>query len=305
MAQIISDADPNGKRVAKVTNAPEETLAAESETGAPEAKKTEAAPEPADPNDEALQELKRQLAAEKQARISAEQARVQAERQVNAARTETEDTNLRLVENAIETVKANMAALKSAYAQAAAVGDWDAAANAQEGMATNGARLLQLENGKTAMAEQAKRPRPEPKIELDPVEALASQLTPRSAAWVRAHPEYARDKVLYGKMLAAHNLVAADHVPDSDGYFHAVEEALKVRRSPVAEAEEAPLSEAAEPVRRRSAPPAAPVSRNNPGMSNPRSVRLSAEEAEIASLNKMTPQEYYEQKQRIARETTH
>ena len=152
------------------------------------------------------------------------------------------------------------------------------------------------------MEEAAKRPKEQPRAPAnDPVEALASQLTPRSAAWVRAHPEYARDKVLYQKMIAAHNLVSSDYVPDSDGYFSAIEDVLKIRRAPQTEDDgEDPMSAAAAPVQRRTSPPAAPVSRANlsSGTSNPRKVRLTPEQVEIAELNKMTPQEYWEQLQK-------
>ena len=304
MAQIISDAPADGKRTGKVKTEkpPEEPqllLTSDVDGAVSEpVQKTEPVekPEP----DEALQELKRQLEAERNARLQAEQARVQAERQAMSAKTETEDTNLRLVQNAIETVKANQSSLKQQYAQAASVNDWNTVADLQEQMALNGARLLQLENGKQAMEEAAKRPKEQPRQ--DPVEALASRLTPRSAAWVRAHPEYARDPVLYRKMIAAHELSAPDNAIDSDGYFAAVEKALGIRATPQPseDDDEEAMSAAATPVQRRTSPPAAPVSRANlsSGNTNPRKVRLTPEQVEIAEHSKMTPQEYWEQLQK-------
>ena len=69
-------------------------------------------------------------------------------------------------------------------------------------MAANEAKALQLENGKQSLKETPRSaPRP-----LDPVEAFATQLSPRSAAWVRAHPEYATNPKLTQKMIAAHNM---------------------------------------------------------------------------------------------------
>ena len=167
MPQIDTNAPTSGKRTGKVKTAPVEEPAVTADTtpiGEPEVVKVEAAPvEEAPKPDEALQELKRQLDAERAARQQEAQARANAERMAAAAKNETEDTNLRLVENAIETVKANQSGLKAAYAQAAAAGEWDRCADIQENMATNGARLLQLENGKQAMAEAAKRPKEQPK----------------------------------------------------------------------------------------------------------------------------------------------
>lgn len=302
MPQLEPKGPLNGKRSGKMKSEQAEVDAKDltEDVAEPEIVKVEASPvvQEAPEPDPAILELKRQLEAEKAARLQDQQARAQAERFALAARNETEDTNLRLVENALETVKANQNDLKRQYAAAAAIGDWDKAADVQEQMATNGARLLQLENGKQAMQEAAKKPKPQPVV--DPVEALAAQLTPRSAAWVRAHPEYARDKKLYAKMIAAHNLVADDHDVDSDGYFGAIEDVLKLRPLAQAETEDEAFSEAAAPVHRRSSPPAAPVSRSNlsTGSSSPKQIRLTPEQVEIAAMNKMTPKEYWDQLQR-------
>jgi hypothetical protein len=268
------------------------------------------APAAPEPDEAAILELKRQLDAEKAARLQERQAREAAEQAARAARSETDDTNLRLVENALETVKANLKDLKRTYAEAAAVGDWDRAAEAQEHIARAAKRAEDLETGKQAMQAEAKRPtRPAASTATDPVERMVAdwKLTPRSADWVRKHPEFASDTNLQRKMVAAHNLVASDYVPDSDAYFDAIEEVLKVNKTREPRAEEGEtFSDAAAPVQRRS-PPAAPVSRQSVSGSGsaPGQVRLTAQEAEMAKLTGLTAREYWEQKQRIARETQH
>lgn len=247
--------------------------------------------------EDGLGELKKQLEAERIARAEAERRAAEAARQAHRAQNEVEDTNLQLVNNAIETVKSNTANLKGAYAQAMAAGDFERAADIQLAMSDNAAKLLQLENGKQAMQDRPKQAAPQPKT--DPVEALASQLTPRSAAWVRAHPQYATDPRLYQKMIAAHNMVMADgHQADSDDYFSAVENVLGVSRQ--ANNDDDGTEMAAKVVSRRSSPPAAPVSRSGsaPGTS-PKVIRLTSEEAEIARLSKMTDKEYWEMKQKV------
>ena len=251
--------------------------------------------------EDGIEGLKKQLEAEKSRREAAERKAQEAAAQVHQAKAEVDDTNLQLISNAIETVKGHTSSLRAAYAQAMAQGAYDKAADIQMEMSTNAAKLLQLENGKQAMSERPKTPPPVS----DPVEALAAQLTPRSAAWVRAHPECARDPRMFRKMLRAHEDATDDGIsPDTDEYFAAVEARLGFNRAAErAESDDDGTELAAKTVSRRSSPAAAPVSRSAPSSpGNPRVVRLSAEEREVARLNKMSDQEYFEQKQRVARD---
>jgi len=266
--------------------------------------KAEDKPEPAkDPVDDALADLKRQLEAERNSRAEAERRAAQAAQESHQARNEAQDTNLHLVVNAIETVKQNNAILKANLRDAMAAQDFDTAADIQAEMSSNAAKLLQLEQGKQSLESQPRQEAPKPYAN-DPVEALASQLTPRSAAWVRAHPEYATDTAKYQKMLAAHNMAVADGIaPDSDAYFESVEDLLRIRKAPVQQDDDA-MAGAAQVTQRRSAPPAAPVSRetgNGPG-TQPNRVRLSAEEREFAEMNGMTAQEYAKHKLALQKE---
>lgn len=246
--------------------------------------------------EEGLEAFKKKYEEERQARIDAEDRARQAAMQAREAQGQVGDTNLQLVTSAIDTLKRESDILKANLRAAMASGDYSAAADAQEAMADTKAKLLQLENGKAALQEQLRNPvqRVEPPV--DAVEALASQLSPRSAAWVRANPDYARNPRLTQKMIAAHNLVTADGIaPDTDEYFESVERVLGVSAPPSASvaAAEAPLSAAAAPAQRRSSPAAAPVSRSgNPTNSRPNVVRLTAQEREMAQMVGQTPEEY-------------
>ena len=257
----------------------------------------EEAPTEISPED-GIETLKKRFEEERLARIEAERRADAASRAANEARGQVDEGNLQLVTSAIDTLKRETDILKANLRAAMATGDYSAAADAQEAMADAKAKLLQLENGRAALQEQAKNPRIHPQQipTYDPVETLASQLSPRSAAWVRAHPEFARNERLTQKMVAAHNLVTADGVqPDTDEYFETVERILGVQ-APAASvaAAEAPMSAAAAPAQRRSSPAAAPVSRSGTGTGggSPNVVRLSADEREMAKMMGMTAEEY-------------
>jgi len=243
-------------------------------------------------SEDAIANLRAQLDAEKARAAAAEQRAQHAATQAHTAETEVEQTNLQLVNSAIEQVKQFQANLKANLKAAIANGDVDAQADIYEAMGNASAKMMQLESGKQAMETAPKRepPRSAPP---DPVEAIASQLSPRSAAWVRAHPEFATDPRKFQKMLAAHNLAVNDDIaPDTDEYFSAIEDTLKVRPHVAAPAEE-PMEVAAQVVQRRSSPAAAPVSRTVNGTApRPGVVRLSREQREAAADMGMTAEDY-------------
>lgn len=254
--------------------------------------------------EEGIRELKFKLEEERLARQEAERRMKQAAEQANQAKSEVDDTNIRLIDNAIETVKGNQLTLKRSYAEALARGDHDEAADIQLQMSEVALQKMQLEQGKTAYEMRMKETKQAPPVNDDPVEMLAGQLSQRSADWVRAHPEYARNPTLYQKMIAAHNLAMADGLKaDTDDYFNSIEETLKIRsRAPIQE--ESALSSAAAPSKQRAAPPAAPVSRSpttNSG-TRPNVIRLTAAEREMADMMGMTDQEYARNKAALIKE---
>lgn len=255
----------------------------------------------------AIAELNRKL---KEANLRAQQAEKAAREQYEsslAARAEVEDTNLHLVNNAIETVKRENEILKANLRDAMASGDYDKVAEAQEAISMNAAKLLQLENGREAMKNQPRQPiQPMPRTQ-DPVEQVKASLSPRSAAWVDEHPEYVRDPRLFRKMVAAHELAVSDGIePDSDEYFASVEKTLGLQRRIEAETDESALSGASQVTQRRSAQPApaaAPPSRSGTGGgSRPNVVRLTAAEREMAEMMGMSEKDYARNKLALQRE---
>lgn len=247
--------------------------------------------------EQGVEVLKAQLENEKAARQAEANARLQAEREAHTARGQVQDTNVQLVTNAISQVDQATEMLQGQYAEALSAQDYASAAKIQTELATNAARKLQLENGLEAMKAQKVAPPPQ---RSDPVEALAAQLSPQSAQWVRQHPEYATDQRLFQRMLAAHNLAVTDGIaPDTDDYFRSIEGTLGMTQRQQQQAQPQPAPQPA----RRAAPAAAPVGRGANGSSqNPNRVTLSREEVEMAEMMGMTPEEYGRNKLALKRE---
>lgn len=250
------------------------------------------------PVDDAIESLRRQLEQERAARQEADRRAQALAAEAFSARNDVEDSNLRLIETAIDTVERDNAMLKAEYQRALASQDFARAAEITEGMQQNTVKLQQLTNGRDALKSRPREVAPMPRSS-DPVEAFASQLTPQSADWVRAHPEYVRDAKLNRRMIAAHELAVTDGIqPDTPEYFASIERTLGIAGR---QANVDPADTAAKVVRQRdSAPAAAPVSRDSGTRGNV--VRLTAAEREIAELSGLTPEQYAKQKLALQRE---
>lgn len=243
--------------------------------------------------DQGIEALKKRLEDEKRAREEAERRAYEAQKQAQRAQRDVQDGDYQLILSAIDATKRNADILKNGYAEALATGDYRRAADFQEAIALNSNKLSTLENGKSALETRLKQP-VQPVQQNDPVEAFASQLTPRSAAWVRSNPDVVKNR--YEDMVKAHShAIGEGFVPDSDAYFEHVERRLGIRKAAEPEmAEEDVVSVAAAPVQKRtSSPPVAPTSRvasNSSG--RPNVVRLTAEQKEMASMMGMSPEDY-------------
>jgi hypothetical protein len=234
-----------------------------------------------------IEALKKRLEAEQNARIEAEmRAQAEADRAYRA-QSEVQSTQLHMIANSIDSYRQNAEVLKANYAAAMENGDYGNAASIQEAMARNSAELLQLEQGRDALQSAPKPERPvyQPPVHADPVEAFAAQCTPRSADWVRSHPEYVTNPALQQQMFAAHQFAVASGNPvDTPAYFAAVERVLGIEGQ-----QSAPRTQ-----QRYSAPPAAPVSRAAGGGGSARSthITLTAAQREAAAMSGMTDKEY-------------
>ena len=247
--------------------------------------------------EDGIAELKARLEEEKKLRFEAESRAQQAQQTATKAAAEVQDSNLQLITGAIDKLKRESDYLKSNFKEAMTSGDYDAAAQIQETMSLNAAKLLQLQNGKASLEERLANPQPAAPQSNDPVERVASTLSPRSAAWIRAHPQCITDQRMYQKMVGAHNIAMADgYIVDSDAYFDAIEQQLGFRKASPAQVddgEDIALSAAAAPVQKRNAPAAAPTTRTASGTpSKSQVVRLSSEMREMASMMGMSPEDY-------------
>ena len=251
------------------------------------------------PPEDGIAELRRQLEVERTARQNAERAAYDAKREAHHARNNEDETNVQLVSNAIDTLRRDDEILKQNYQYAMSQGNFSAAADIQQEMSGNAAKLLQLSNGLEAMKARPKTPEPR-QAPSDPVEAFAAQLSPKSADWVRKHPEYVKDAKLNRKMIAAHELAMADGMPvDSAEYFSAIEETLKIKAAPP-QTDTSDEYAAKVTQRRDAAPAAAPVSRG--GSTRTNVVRLSAAEREMADMMGMKPEDYAKNKMALQKE---
>jgi hypothetical protein len=250
---------------------------------------------------EALETLQKKLKKAEKLREKAEQEAYEASRRAQQATTEVESNHITLVSTAIDTVKRDQEILKANLRDSLSIGDYDRAAQINDAMSMNSAKLLQLEQGFTEMKS---RPRQEePVRHSDPIDDLASRVTPLSAKWLKQNRDHLDDPRAIRMMGRAHeDAVDMGIRPESDEYFRFVEDRLGIGREQPRQQQrqeqsyesDSPFSEAASSSSRRQSPPAAPVSRSGsaPG-TRPNVVRLTPAEVEAAKISGITPQEYY------------
>jgi len=268
---------------------------------------------------EGINELKRRLIEEQNARVEAERRMQAAYQQAQRAKVDVTEAQYHQVVSALETIEGRGKALEAAYAEASSVGDYEKLAQINRAMVVNQDQMERLRAGEKAIREQMEVERASPNAQPvqpmpsaprvdDVIEDMASKVTPRSAAWLRSAKDHLRDEKSIRKMFNAHEAAILDGVtPDSDEYFEFIEQRLGMRKvapaapPPADEEDNSALSAAAAPApaRKPSPPPAAPVSR---GSSRPGTVRLSAAEAQTARDLGMSPEEYARNKQALIKE---
>lgn len=257
-----------------------------------------------DERERALKELKSQYEhqkriaeAEREARKQAEYyARQQAE-QIGYAHNEVQDSNLKIILNAIDATEQAASNAEREYAAAMARQDYNSAAKAQRMIAQAESHLLQLQNGRQRLEETLQQPVEgsvyaqqvpsfEPMIPQDPVEMYASQLAPKSAEWLRSHPE-AIDKI--PRLTRAHQDAMEDGIaPESKEYFRYIESRLGLGENEPAEREYVP-QRVEQTQQSRRAMASAPVTSNASVMSsrssgNGNTMTLNPQEVEVALL---------------------
>jgi len=184
------------------------------------------------------EEQKRRAEAERHARQQAEQYAYEQTQKAQYAQYDAEGNRLQTYINAIEATEQAASNAERAYADAMASGDYAAAGRAQRAMASAEAHLLRLQNEKAQAEQYIESLRTEGRVQApprqtfdpapqnqDPLEQMASRLTPKSAAWLRAHPEAAGQ---VEKLTAAHASAVQFEglTPETPEYFRYVEEKL-------------------------------------------------------------------------------
>jgi hypothetical protein len=268
--------------------------------------------------EEGINELKKKFEREQRMRADAERQREEAERRAAQAQQRAHDADNATVESkyhlvvgAIEQVKSRSEMIRGAYASAMAAGDFDKAADLQQAMAENSAKLITLNEGERELrsflenqAKQARAPvQPMPRSPKPIVEQLADAVSEASAAWLRAHKDDIVDERAVKRMFRAHEDAVDDGIAaDTPEYFAFIEARLGLTAKNASEdpaPTAAPARAPATDGRRPSPPPAAPVSR---GGSRPNVVRLTSAEAEAAKMMGMTEVEYAKNKVALQRE---
>jgi hypothetical protein len=206
-----------------------------------------ASPEPP-PEDEGVSELKRQLSHQQQMTQRAaqvaqaeHQARVQAERGLATS-------NVSMVDQAIDSAKRDSEQARAYFQQALDRGDHKGASEAQIMISDARANLLRLmemrEGLGTEQPQPRQQPQPQPQQRYAPppadagaqmqmnVRNLSTHLDntgfPKSAAWIRAHPEMVKDRAGINKVDGAHGYAVntLGLIPETEAYFDKIEELL-------------------------------------------------------------------------------
>jgi hypothetical protein len=241
--------------------------------------------------DDGIDALKKKLEESEKKASEADARAREADARAQHAQTSEGRTRVDLVNAAIDKTKGDNVLLKQQYAEALSTADYAKAADIQEALAKNAAALTNLEIGRSRLETEAAAAQPRFQPTGNPVEDFISavNLSPPSAAWLRAHPQFASGTE-NKRMVSAHNIAVDEGIRlDSDEYFQRVEEVLRIKK-----AEPPRQQEEQQQPARQVQPAAAPVSRNvgTSGQQMSNRVTLSAQEREMAEMMGMTPKEY-------------
>lgn len=259
--------------------------------------------------EDGIEELKKRLESEKMARLDAEKRARDAAKQAEKANADIHDAQLSLVQTAFDGLKRDQDILKNSFKESMAIGDYDRAAEIQEAMSMNAAKLLQIEHGLNEMKSrppvQQVQPPASAAHEMTVDDLIARVNTPLSKNWLMNNKQHLPDGRAIRIMARAHeDAIDMGIIPESVEYFAMVESRLGINRqqapAPAAQQQDAALSTASNPVQRRSSPAAAPVSRSPVSSTGTRqnTIRLTPEEVEAAKISGLSPKEYWELKQK-------
>lgn len=290
--QLDMALDPETERKAK----PKEKEA-EAEIEAPEKEESKSGAE------DAIQALQKQLDALKEennrTRAAYEAKAREADEALNNAQSATGhvlQSKYDLVNTEIANDKARAEAIKRELKVARETGNTDLESDLMVENARIGVKLQTNEQRKREIevAHQREQQRREtPRQPADPIEAQLANVSPKSAAWLRSHPECLTDDVMNAKVLLADKEAKRKGlVADTPEYFTYIEEKMGYRKPADDDADEVETRQAERSEKRPAY--AAPPSRDTaPGSPRKASqMRLSREQVDTAEALGMTPAQY-------------
>lgn len=244
------------------------------------------------PADDPVEDLKGQFVAMTQRATNAERVANEATQTAQQTAQRLQQVEGQVVDGQLDTVLSGLAAADAEasgaereYTAAFEAGDGAAMARAQRKIAGAEARTQRLQEAKADLEDAAKR-RPDPATTRrqetttraptgDPVEQFAQGMSPKSAAWIRAHPDCVTDQKKNARMLVAHNQAMVDDIAvDSEEYFRRIEEGI----APVTKVAPKPGGDG-----RRPSSGAAPAAGGGGALNGGTEVRLTKGEAQSAT----------------------
>lgn len=211
-------------------------------------------------NDDVVTDLKDQLkrleesdadktrrlrAAEQTAARSLEDATA-ARQEVEAARTTVASTRASSLDSEIASANSEAEAAGAALSAALSAGEHDKVPALQRKISRAEARVAIAEEKKSSLADDAPvtrthegraerqedTPRRQQREPVDQFEAVLARTSPRTRAWLEAHPEYVTDPLKAAEASLAHErAIKAGHKPDSDAYFRFAEQDLGLSKT--------------------------------------------------------------------------
>lgn len=258
--------------------------------------------------DEGVESLRAQLQSEREKREAAEARAAELATERSKDQQVITDSRLLVIESTIQTKQGQKEALIKRIKEAKEAGDIDAETTAVDELQMVNIELRQATLGKDRLEQEIKDGTA--KGGGDAIAAYTKDMPPRSAQWIRDHPDYVTDQDKQSDLVAAHySALSKKLVPNSTAYFEHIEQELGMRDSDDGGQQEQRREEPA--TRRTLTPPAAPVSRA--GFSGPREIfpgitetapgkfNVTKEVAEAAAISGVTVAEYIERARGLKR----
>jgi hypothetical protein len=260
--------------------------------------------------DDGVEELRRQLQEQQQAREAAERERDQLRQARQQDQHEIADSRLLVIDSAITTKEGELAAIKGKLQTAMEAGDYTAQVDAQAELAQVTLDLKQARQGKARLENEIEEGKSN--ATADPLEKLIADnnMHPKAAGWLRSHRSYFDDGALNKKLMQANFYALGEGAElNSERYFELLETKLGLRGGGEVQQEQQFEQQPA----RQASIPSAPVTRSAPQSTvgaeiYPGVVHLGGDKykvsqavREIAEASGITVKQYIENAQKLQR----